>query len=175
MKVRLVDWWGSEKLICRAARLCHRVSWEETVDAFSEGFLRFLIKKGHCSPFEFAGATVLVEEAPIYTARQLMRHRHFSFMERSLQYAELPLEPSGDDPFLAYRAAGQMGQTKREARKVLPLLTPTTFLMSGNLRTWMEMVQKRTVQDAEPEAKEFAEVVFAQLSEMFPSVRGWIG
>lgn len=46
-----------------------------------------LWRDNHASPFEFCDLTVEIE-APIFVARQIFRHRTFSFNEFSLRYSE---------------------------------------------------------------------------------------
>jgi len=53
----------------------------------SEKLLNYLIKHKHWSPFEMASATVEVETTRDI-ARQLLRHRSFSFQEFSQRYAD---------------------------------------------------------------------------------------
>jgi len=52
----------------------------------SEGLIRYLIEHKHWSPFEMLSATVEVETTRDI-ARQLLRHRSFSFQEFSQRYA----------------------------------------------------------------------------------------
>lgn len=56
-------------------------------------FLRYLWDNKHTSPFEHAGMTVQVT-CDLASARQWMRHRTFSYNEKSLRYSE------ADDAFL---------------------------------------------------------------------------
>jgi thymidylate synthase (FAD) len=51
--------------------------------------LAYLRRERHSGPFEFAGAIIEVR-APIFVARQWMRHRTESYNEMSARYAPLP-------------------------------------------------------------------------------------
>lgn len=51
--------------------------------------MRFLAEHKHLSPFEHQSATFLVE-APLYVAREWMRHRTQSFNEISMRYTSDP-------------------------------------------------------------------------------------
>lgn len=53
--------------------------------------LKYLWTHQHTSPFEHAGATFSIE-APIFTARQIMRHRTLSYNEISRRYTESGLK-----------------------------------------------------------------------------------
>src|SRR6056297_2348712 len=81
--VKLINTYMSEKDIAEIARIStgkHKRTDEELI--------RFLINNNHTSPFEHASMTFLVE-APIYTARQWMRHRIGSYTEKSGRYSEM--------------------------------------------------------------------------------------
>lgn len=52
------------------------------------GLIRYLMKHRHGTPFEHGGYTFRVE-CPIFVAREVMRHRMFSFNELSGRYAKL--------------------------------------------------------------------------------------
>lgn len=61
--------------------------------------LNYLIEHGHTSTLEHAGATFSVE-APLFVARQIMRHRTLSFNEISRRYTSDGLKvwtPTADD------------------------------------------------------------------------------
>jgi len=62
----------------------------------SEKLLKYLIKHKHWSPFEMVSATIEVH-CTRDIARQLLRHRSFSFQEFSQRYANI--EEFGDDMF----------------------------------------------------------------------------
>lgn len=51
--------------------------------------MQFLAEHEHMSPFEHVSATFLVE-APLFIARQWMRHRAFSYNEVSMRYTSDP-------------------------------------------------------------------------------------
>ena len=54
----------------------------------SEKLVRYLIREGHWSPFEMVSATLEIETTRDI-ARQMLRHRSFSFQEFSQRYAEV--------------------------------------------------------------------------------------
>jgi thymidylate synthase (FAD) len=69
---------------------CARVSnpTNQMNNETSEKLLNYLIKHKHWSPFEMASATMEVETTRDI-ARQLLRHRSFSFQEFSQRYADV--------------------------------------------------------------------------------------
>lgn len=57
--------------------------------AGDEKLLAYLYRNKHTSVFEQAGATIEIQ-APIFVAREVFRHRTFSYNELSARYTELP-------------------------------------------------------------------------------------
>lgn len=92
--IRLVDRMGEDRSIIEAAR-------QSTNGDFrgwgppngDERLLRHLLRERHTGPFEFCEAVFEVR-APIFVARQWMRHRTQSYAEASARYTgDLVLEP----------------------------------------------------------------------------------
>ncbi len=85
--VTLRDYCGTDASISRAARVSygrHNAARTEGEDAKLIGYL---MRHRHTSPFEMA-ELVLHVRAPIFVARQWMRHRMASINEISLRYTE---------------------------------------------------------------------------------------
>lgn len=80
MQVTLVESHGDEAFISRIAGLSHESQKGPSV--------KQLVQWGHLSPLEFAGVTYLIQ-CPIFVARQIMRHRTASYLEKSLRYCTL--------------------------------------------------------------------------------------
>ncbi|NBK26237.1 MAG: FAD-dependent thymidylate synthase [Spirochaetia bacterium] len=80
MQVTLIESHGDEAFISRIAGLSHESQKGPSVAQ--------LLQWGHLSPLEFAGVTYLVK-CPIFVARQIMRHRTASYLEKSLRYCTL--------------------------------------------------------------------------------------
>lgn len=109
--VNLVQTWGSDEDIIRAARMStskgfqgwgpihepwcenhkHQYCAPETCTKKpgDEKLLRYLWEHKHFSPFEMAGLVVEVQ-APIFVFREWHRHRTQSYNELSARYTELP-------------------------------------------------------------------------------------
>ena len=81
---------NSQDLIAYCARVSNPSNQNNT--ATSEKLLRYLIKYKHWSPFEMVSACIEIETTRDI-ARQLLRHRSFSFQEFSQRYAN-PVEES---------------------------------------------------------------------------------
>lgn len=81
---------GSDVDVVNAAR----VSFGKFVDKVSDrdkNLIRFLMEHAHTSPFEHNQLSFRVK-APIFVARQWMRHRMNSYNEISYRYVKAPLE-----------------------------------------------------------------------------------
>tara|TARA_A100001515_G_scaffold61219_1_gene48114 strand:+ start:6888 stop:7544 length:657 start_codon:yes stop_codon:yes gene_type:complete len=95
MKVKLVSYSQSSPIkyelrdIQRVVGYCARVSNPNNQhnSESSEKLLKYLIKHKHWSPFEMASACLEIETTRDI-ARQLLRHRSFSFQEFSQRYAD---------------------------------------------------------------------------------------
>ena len=92
--------------------------------------LHKIILHKHLSVLEFSNILYQIE-CPIYIARQLMRYRCSSFLERSLRVCG-PME--GDAVLEDYKNAIESGMKREDARALLPLSTRTRFLWLVNLR-----------------------------------------
>jgi thymidylate synthase (FAD) len=91
--VRLIDVMGDDERIEQVAR----VSFDGRGRSERRSLLRYLIRHRHTSPFEHAQITLDIR-APIFVARQMMRHRMQSINEVSARYTELPADGYRPDP-----------------------------------------------------------------------------
>ena len=89
IKVEAIQWMGDDEIIAKAARVSTGKDQEDN-DKIT-GLINYLARERHTSPFEHTALTVRIE-APIFVAREAMRHRTFSFNEISGRYAELKPE-----------------------------------------------------------------------------------
>jgi len=87
MAVDLVDFCGSDQMFLAAARVSTSTHEATTTKERDLKLARYLLKHGHTSPFEHAFTTYRIK-APIFSARQIMRHRTFSYNEISRRYTE---------------------------------------------------------------------------------------
>ena len=91
MKVNLISYSQSEIFdsLQESIAYCARVSnpSNQISSATSEKLLRYLIKHGHWSPFEMASICLEIDTTRDI-ARQILRHRSFSFQEFSQRYAD---------------------------------------------------------------------------------------
>ena len=102
MTVRLINYsqapsTGADKTMMESIAYCARVSnpSNQNNTETNEKLLRYLIKHKHWSPFEMASACLEIDTTRDI-ARQILRHRSFSFQEFSQRYAD----PTQDLDFL---------------------------------------------------------------------------
>lgn len=111
----------------------------------------------------------------IGVARELIRHRQFSFQERSTRYCNMsdcidfikPV-PFAWDEFgvlsdawhmecvsaeAAYRLMIRKGARPQEARTVLPLSTATVLYVTGMYNQWVDMLKLRLAPGAHPQMR----------------------
>jgi thymidylate synthase (FAD) len=96
--VRLDDAMASDLSVVNAARVSFARRKEE-MDESDEGLIRFLMRDRHGTPFEHNSFRFHIR-APIFVAREWMRHRVGSFNEFSMRYARATDEfyvPEADD------------------------------------------------------------------------------
>lgn len=86
-----------KELIAYCARVSNPSNQNNT--ATTDKLLQYLLKHKHFSPFEMASATIEIETTRDI-ARQLLRHRSFSFQEFSQRYAD----PTSDLSFVLREA-----------------------------------------------------------------------
>lgn len=87
MTVELISHNLSDDMVTRAARVSTKGA-DSSADEANEGLINYLASNKHWSPFEHGSATFLIH-APIFVAREFMRHRTWSYNEESGRYKEL--------------------------------------------------------------------------------------
>ena len=92
IKVTYIDSAGTDETIIAAARQSTDGAfrgWGSPEKPGDEKLLKYLWDHQHSSVFEFCQLHVEIE-APIFVARQVFRHRTFSYSEVSGRYVEMP-------------------------------------------------------------------------------------
>jgi thymidylate synthase (FAD) len=138
MKVKLVSWsTPSEEMVADGVEnvqdliaFCARVSnpSNQNNKATSENLINYLVKHKHWSPLEMTSACLEIETTRDI-ARQILRHRSFSFQEFSQRYAD----PTKDMKFVT-----------REARLQDPKNRQNSVIVNDELihALWEEYQQK---------------------------------
>lgn len=128
--------------------------------------LRKIILYKHLSVLEFSNILYQIE-CPIYIARQLMRYRCSSFLERSLRVCG-PMESDGAR--LDYEDAIKNGAKREDARALLPLSTRTRFLWLLNLRELLHIAEERLTPAAQSMTREIVHTMVDLAGCYFPNV-----
>ena len=128
--------------------------------------LRKIIRHKHLSVLEFSNILYQIE-CPIYIARQLMRYRCSSFLERSLRVCG-PME--GDAVLEDYKNAIESGMKREDARALLPLSTRTRFLWLVNLRELLHIAEERLTPAAQSMTREIVHTMVDLAGCCFPNV-----
>ncbi len=196
IKVTYQDHMGEDLTVVNAAR----VSFDKKSTHFSsrdERLIYYLARHKHTSPFGHCFASFRVE-APIFVARQLVKHKFLRWNEVSKRYVD-------DDPEFFYPeywreraddkkqgSAGAMdylppwvtdlylqsretyykllsdGVAPEQARMILPQSTMTSWWWSGSLDAWADMCKLRLGPDSQAETREVAIQVAEKMFELFP-------
>jgi len=178
-----------------AGRACYQ-SWERPnpATATNVGYLENIIKQRHFSVLEHATITLYLEGVARSFTHELVRHRHMSYSQLSQRFvdeseAECILPPGGDfwedaqisahqeisnqlyKDLVAHRLA--RGQTRKQAREagraVLPNSTETRIVVTGNMRAWREVIEKRSGEGVDVAFKENAATILVILKHMAPN------
>ena len=89
--VELIQAYGDDQTPVKAARVSTATDLRAPDVDRDIKLTRYLLRHGHTSPFEHLGATFMLK-CPLFTARQIMRHRTFSYNEMSRRYTDLDIE-----------------------------------------------------------------------------------
>ena len=172
---------------CAVPEVAYGATTDEIEQA--EKTLRFCVKAGHLSVLEFA-QLVFRLEVPIFVARQLMRYRNASYIERSLRYCAPTTREfmkEIEDPESAASSYGTIvaheeysrsvyddlvadGSRKEYARAVLPLSTMTVFLMRADLRELLHIFDERLTPHCQTETREVVQQMYDITKRHFPIV-----
>ena len=131
--------------------------------------LRKIISYKHLSVLEFSNILYQIE-CPIYIARQLMRYRCSSYLERSLRVCG-PME--GDAVLEDYKNAIESGMKREDARALLPLSTRTRFLWLVNLRELLHIAEERLTPAAQYMTQCIVGAMVDIAAQEFPHVIGY--
>lgn len=82
-----------------------------------------------------------------------------------------------DDVYNLYEGMLQAGIAKECARMILPMCSPTTIYMTGNIRSWINYINLRAANGTQKEHMEVAELAKQVFTEQLPIVSkalGWV-
>lgn len=138
--VKLLDSMGRDQDIIREARQSTGkgfLGWKK--DA---GFLRYLYRKQHMGPFEMCQLKLEIQ-APLFVARQIFRHRTFSFNEFSGRYAVMPALHYLPQKILLQDPENKQGSIGQLPRKeTARLLAEMRAQQSGLYKSYQALVSR---------------------------------
>lgn len=182
-----------ELVIANCATTCYD-SNPKDIEA-SRKMIRSLAKAGHEAMIEHAHATFKLSGVSRVLTHELVRHRLFSFAQRSQRYvkeneetyvmpdvlidnneananmkqAELVFKMAMNDAWTAYRDLLKLGLKPEDARFVLPNACTTEIIVSGNFREYRNFLKLRLGPRAQWEIRKAANIILDKLYEIAPS------
>jgi thymidylate synthase (FAD) len=195
IKVHFIDSMGSDLTVVNAAR----VSFDKESTEFSEKdkkLIEYLAKHKHMSPFGHCFATFRVE-APVFVARQLVKHKFLRWNEVSRRYVDKEPEfytpdkwyyrshdlkqgrsdaefediTMGDYYLVAYNRYNSLiksGVAPEMARMILPQSMMTEWYWSGSLDAFADMYNLRSKPDTQEESRQVANQINTHMSIAYP-------
>lgn len=192
------DYSEIDQLAHFAGRSCY-LSWDMPNPATkkTKGYIGNILKQGHFSVLEHGSATFYLEGVSRNFTHEIIRHRHLSVSEVSQRYVNMEesvivVPPAVDQLSISYVA--EMGRVQREAiiaydrivkgleavgikgkkareaaRYVLPGGTETSIVLTGNMRTWRDVLHKRYSVHADAEMQEVAGKLLSELRSIAPA------
>jgi thymidylate synthase (FAD) len=214
IKATYIDSMGSDLSVVNAARVSFgkKSEWDVTVEqAWDDGpyyqlmklndkdtkLIHYLAKHKHMSPFGHAFASFHVK-APIFVARQLVKHKFLRWNEISRRYVDDEPEfyvpelwrgraedkkqgSSGEVkvPYMVphefnrsalyeYETLLEAGIAPEQARMVLPQSTMTEWYWSGSLDAFADMCRLRCKDDTQYETRLVADQISVIMEDLFP-------
>jgi thymidylate synthase (FAD) len=216
IKATLKGHMGSDLSVINAARVSfgkesHALDWEwydyedgrasgeyiAVLDERDQKLIRYLAKHKHLSPFGHAFASFHVK-APIFVARQLVKHKFLRWNEISRRYVDDEPEVYVPDVWRgrsadkkqgsegevdasgvavgrsiwaareAYQQLLDVGVAPEQARMVLPQSTMTEWYWSGSLDAFAAMCKLRCAEDTQYESRIVADQISKIMGDLFP-------
>ena len=197
---------GNDLTVCNAARVSFgkETEWDyEESDAYSfkqhlkkkdEKLIWYLAKHRHISPFGHCFASFHIK-APVFVARQLVKHKFLRWNEVSRRYVDsepefyVPATYRGRSLDKKQGSAGKvtvsdngfneiamteyeylldLGVCPEQARMVLPQSMMTEWYWSGSLDAFADMCKLRCASDTQAETQEVANKISTQMHKLFP-------
>ena len=200
---------GSDLSVVNAARVSFnkKSTWAGQEDGLHDGeggigvlnnadskLIRYLAKHKHMSPFGHCFASFHVK-APVFVARQLVKHKFLRWNEISRRYVDTEPEfyvpdvwrgrsadkkqgsegvvryegPLGNYNQLdIYKELLRVGVCPEQARMVLPQSTMTEWYWSGSLDAFADMCNLRCKPDTQYETQVIARHIDTEMEKLFP-------
>lgn len=159
-------------------------------------YIANIIRQGHGSVLEHSTATFYITGVSRALTHELVRHRHLNYSQQSQRFvnesgADCVVPPAlRDDPravkaladwqdavngvyenMVTDLAIGGVArkQAREAARAVLPNMTETRIVVTGNLRAWRDVLGRRLDPAADAEIREVSGMILAELKKIAPN------
>jgi thymidylate synthase (FAD) len=198
-----IEHMGNDLTVANAARVSFGKSSEmeentwgpPTLKAKDAKLIKYLAKHKHISPFGHCFASFHIK-APVFVARQLVKHKFLRWNEISRRYVSDKPEfyspkvwrgksadkKQGSDGvvdvgdwgdtnwacLVAYNDLLEHGVAPEQARMVLPQSTMTEWYWSGSLDAFADMCNLRCKPDTQAETREVANQIDRIMNGLFP-------
>lgn len=182
-----------ELVIANCATTCYN-SKPKDIEA-SRKMIRSLVKAGHEAMVEHAHATFKLLDVSRVLTHELVRHRLFSFAQKSQRFvkeneesyvtpnvliddnsanaqmkqAKLIFDMAMHNAWFVYRNLLKLGLKPEDARFVLPNACTTEIIVSGNFREYRNFLKLRLGPRAQWEIRKAANIILDKLYEIAPS------
>ena len=212
IKATYIDHMGTDLSVVNAARVSFNKTsiWELTDWRDSDDYARkevlseadtklinYLAKHKHTSPFGHCFASFHIK-APVFVARQLVKHKFLRWNEISRRYvgdtpefyrpevwrSKAQDKKQGSGPALEdqdvhigttqrlvtmlYDSMLEKGVCEEQARMVLPQNTMTEWYWSGSLDAFADMCNLRTKSDTQWETRDIAFQIDVEMQKLYP-------
>jgi thymidylate synthase (FAD) len=203
IEVTHVDHMGKDLSVANAARVSFgkksNLDWSDPwsppkLRDKDAKLIRYLAKHEHISPFGHCFASFHIK-APVFVARQLVKHKFLRWNEISRRYVESEPEfyvpdawrgrsddkkqgsegvvkyegPLGNYNQLdIYRELLRVGVCPEQARMVLPQSMMTEWYWSGSLDAFADMCNLRCKPDTQAETRFVADAISEEMEKLFP-------
>jgi thymidylate synthase (FAD) len=187
-----------DTLVEFAGRACYQ-SFHKPSEATrtNDRYMANIIRQGHFSVMEHASFTVYVTGVSRSLTHELVRHRHLSFSQLSQRFVneedvETVIPPAADGDSFPLSTMARVAdvvaeaytdlvehyqevrglprkQAREAARAVLPNMTETRIVVTGNLRAWRDVISRRIDPAADAEIQEFARKVLVIAKKVAPN------
>lgn len=190
----------AETLLTMAGRNCYRSFHRPNEATYNDAdyLRRTLGDQGHWSISEHATATLYFTGVSRAFLAELTRHRHLSFSVESQRFinandANIVVPPAlraskqqslnlrdemerTNDVYtylvnlLEFEDGLPRKQAREAARAVVPNMVETRMVVTGNLRAWHEVIERRTQPDADAEMQEVMRLAAQELHTVSPII-----
>lgn len=191
-----LDHMGSDLSVVNAARVSFGKKHKDFDAVRDTKLIKYLAKHAHISPFGHAFISFHVK-APVFVARQLVKHKFLRWNEISRRYVDdepefyvpdswrgrsadkkqgsdgevnTTISPAyiNNQARIIYKNMLDIGVAPEQARMVLPQNTMTEWIWSGSLDAFADMCRLRCASDTQYETRLVADQVSMEADKLFP-------